>query len=574
MQTFTPTDNYNLPKVLAQFDTLTEALDYAAKGETGFNFYSSKCELQSSISYKELSNKAKKLSFNLMGKGIVKGDRVALLAITSPDFLISFFACQYCGAIPVPLPPPLAFGRKEAYIEQTIRQLTSSGASTFLVSSEYLSFIGSSIKNTTEIISFSEIKLFKSLDKEIQVLPNDLSYIQYSSGSTRSPKGVAISHKNVMSNCVGMNSGVGNKIGERAVSWLPFYHDLGLVGFMLGCMTSQTSVDYISPIDFAKRPLTWLKLIDKNKATFSYSPSFGYELCSRIQKSYQKLPDNIDLSTWRVAGIGGEMIKPKVIEEFGRIFSSFGFKKSAFNPSYGMAECVVGATFSKLNLGMQVDHISKKEMIERHYALNIPIDDEKNGRTFVICGRVIKHHSIEIRNERGDILTERHIGNIFLSGPSIMQGYFQDKEETNNIIKDSWYNTGDLGYLIGDDLVVVGRSKDLMIVNGKNYWPQDVEWAVEKIDGMRSGDVAAFTLYQDDIGDEPTVLVEFRKSLGWNMKKFSNVLRNQIVEMVGLHCKIILIPPRSLPKTTSGKLSRRKAKEHFIRGLIKPLALS
>ena len=154
-----------------------------------------------------------------------------------------------------------------------------------------------------------------------------------------------------------------------------------------------------------------------------------------------------------------------------------------------------------------------------------------------------------------------------------MQGYFQDEKETKDIIKDSWYNTGDLGYLIGDDLVVVGRSKDLMIVNGKNYWPQDVEWAVEKISGMRSGDAAAFTLYHDDNGDEPTVLVEFRKSLGLNIFDFSNLLSNQINEIVGLHCKVILIPPRSLPKTTSGKLSRRKAKEYFVRGIIKPLDL-
>ncbi len=574
MQTSTPTDNTDLPKILAQFDTLIEALDYASNGETGFNFYSSKCELETSLPYKELSARAKEVSCNLIGKGIIKGDRVALLAITSPDFLISFFACQYCGAIPVPLPPPLAFGRKEAYIEQTLRQLTSSGSRIFLVSDEYLSFIGSSIKNRVEIISFNDIKLSKSLHKEIKVLPDDLSYIQYSSGSTRSPKGVAITHKNVMSNCVGMNSGVGNKTGERAVSWLPFYHDLGLVGFMLGCMTSQTTVDYISPVDFAKRPLTWLKLIDKNKATFSYSPSFGYELCSRVQKSYKKLPDNIDLSSWRVAGIGGEMIKYKVIEEFGEIFSSFGFKGSSFTPSYGMAECVVGATFSKLGLGMQIDHISKKEMVNSHYAFNIPRHDEKNGRTFVICGRVIKDHHIEIRNDNGDVLKERYIGNIFLSGPSIMQGYFQDEKETKDTIKDSWYNTGDLGYLIGDDLVVVGRSKDLMIVNGKNYWPQDVEWAIEKISGMRSGDAAAFTLYDDEAGDEPTVLVEFRKSLGRDVFDFSNLLSNQINEIVGLNCKIILVPPRSLPKTTSGKLSRRKAKDYFVRGIIKPLVLS
>ena len=570
MQVPTPTQN-NLSKVFANFETLNDALDYASEGETGFNFYSSRCDLVSKLTYAELAIKAKENSFRMLGAGIVKGDRVALLAVTSPEFLIAFFACQYCGAIPVPLPPPMAFGRREAYIDQTSRQLSSSGAKMFLTPNEYISLIGEIAKDSIQVLTFDHIKLLPKIEKEVLVKSSDLSYIQYSSGSTRSPKGVAITHKNVMSNCIGMNAGVENKSGERAVSWLPFYHDLGLVGFMLGCLTSQTTVDYISPEDFAKRPLAWLKVIGLNKGTFSYSPSFGYELCSRVQQTSKKLSTEVDLSSWRVAGIGGEMIKPGVIKDFAKTFSTFGFEDKSFNPSYGMAECVVGATFSKPGSGMKLDHISKKDMVDKKQAINISNSDNKNGRSFVVCGRIIDHHFIEIRDDNGKILKERQVGNIYLSGPSIMVGYFEDKKATDEIIQDSWLNTGDLGYLNKDGLVVVGRAKDLMIVNGRNYWPQDVEWAVERIGGMRSGDVAAFTVQDDDGGEIPTILVEFKKSLKLDIHSFLKKVQKSIKEKVGLKCEVIFVTPRSLPKTTSGKLSRKKAKDDFINGIIKPL---
>ena len=570
MQVPTPTQN-NLSKVFADFETLNDALDYASEGETGFNFYSSRCDLVSKLTYTELAIKAKENSFRMLGAGIVKGDRVALLAVTSPEFLIAFFACQYCGAIPVPLPPPMAFGRREAYIDQTSRQLSSSGAKMFLAPIEYLSLIGEITKNSVQVLAFDHIKSLPKIEGEVLVKSSDLSYIQYSSGSTRSPKGVAITHKNVMSNCIGMNAGVENKSGERAVSWLPFYHDLGLVGFMLGCLTSQTTVDYISPEDFAKRPLAWLKVIGLNKGTFSYSPSFGYELCSRVQQTSNKLSSEVDLSSWRVAGIGGEMIKPGVIKDFAKTFSTFGFEDKSFNASYGMAECVVGATFSKPGSGMKLDHISKKDMVDKKQAINISSSDDKNGRSFVVCGRIIDNHFIEIRDDNGKTLKERQVGNICLSGPSIMVGYFKDKKATDEIIQDSWLNTGDLGYLNKDGLVVVGRAKDLMIVNGRNYWPQDVEWAVERIGGMRSGDVAAFTLQDDEGGEIPTVLVEFKKSLKLDIDIFLQTVRKSIQEKIGLKCEVIFVTPRSLPKTTSGKLSRKKAKNDFINGIIKPL---
>ena len=571
MKSPTPTDNPKLLKRLADFDTLIEALDYAAKGQTGFNFFSSRGDLTRILSFEELAVVARDVSQHFLGPDFSRGDRVAILANTNVDFLISFFACQYSGIIPVPVPPPTAFGRREAYTDQICQQILSSGAKLLLATDEFVPLLKEA---TQEISSFlvTTVDGLKNLPKSkltVKIEPENLSYIQYSSGSTRFPKGVAVSHRNLMANCVGMQKGVMNGKGVRAASWLPFYHDLGLVGFMMGCLSAQTTVDYLSPEDFAKRPLTWLGVIDRNRCTLSYSPSFGYELCCRRQLLSKKSLDGLDLSCWSVAGIGGDMIKPQVMEDFSKLFRVAGFSEASFNPSYGLAECVVGASFCIPGEGLTLDHIDKDKLMENRKAISLSDRYSSEGRTFVACGRVIDGHQIQIRDDEGKPLEERSVGSVFFSGPSVMEGYFNDPEATAQCIRGNWLDTGDLGYLASNNLYIVGRLKDIMIVNGRNFWPQDVEWAVEKLDGIRSGDVAAFTIEVDDGDEVPTVLVQFRKKDKQEAELFIEKVKIQIKGQVGLDCRVVLVYPRSLPKTTSGKLSRRKAKEGFLSGIIK-----
>jgi len=510
--------------------------------------------------------------------GLETGDRVALLASTTSDFLVLFFACQYAGFIPVPLPVPTAFGRREAYIQQISAQIKLSGSRILIGPEELMQ----SVKEETDM---SGLLLCGTRD-DIIALPcagaalrpggaNDLCYIQYSSGSTRFPIGVAVTNRSLMANCVGMNrDGVKIAVGDRCASWLPFYHDLGLVGFMLGVVTSQTSVDYLPTEDFARRPLTWLKMISQNQSTVSFAPSFGYELCARRAETIDSRTLDIDLSRWRVAGIGGEMIKPRVMLQFAQTFEPFGFSENAFCASYGLAESVVGVSFSIPGTGMQQDYISKKALAEEHRARVIPDDGSAVGRSFVKCGKVLPNHKVEIRDENGNALNDREIGRVFVWGPSVMQGYYDDAVATERAIIDGWLDTGDLGYFSKDELVIVGRAKDMMIVNGRNFWPQDIEWTVEHMDGVRSGDSAAITLTDDDGAEHPTILVQCRIGTADQRRSFSESIRSEVHDTVGLLCEVIMVPPRSLPKTSSGKLARSKAKANYEAGDITQLDLS
>ncbi|MGE4062561.1 MAG: fatty acyl-AMP ligase [Rhodospirillaceae bacterium] len=569
----TPSDTPGFTRRLADFATLSDALDYAAQSETGMNFYSARGILEIALPYRVLRDRAEDLGRRLVGLGIARGDRVALLAATEPDFLAMFFACQYAGAIPVPMPLPTAFGRREAYIEQIKGQLRSSGARMAVGPSEFLPLVQEAAAEfALMLIGTAQDVYDRAAPAAIltRAKTDDLSYIQYSSGSTRFPTGVMVTHASLMANCRAMTRyGVRNGIGDRGTSWLPFFHDMGLVGFMLGALTSQTSMDYLPTEDFARRPLTWLKLVSDNGGTVSYAPSFGYELCARRVTTMAEGSLDLDLSKWRIAGIGGEMIKPNVMQAFADAFRPYGFSDKAFCASYGLAECVLAVSFADAGHGMRLDHVDK-EALEAHRA--VPAAAGSAGaRTFVSCGKVLPEHRGEIRDELGNVLGERQVGRLFVQGPSVMRGYFNDDEASKAALIDGWLDTGDLAYWIGDELVIVGRAKDMMIINGRNVWPQDIEWTVEHLDGLRSGDSAAIVLPNADGSERPTVLVQCRPSSAEDRRKLQADVRAKVQDAVGILCDVILVPARSLPKTTSGKLARGRAKKMFEAGEITPI---
>jgi len=570
----TPTDNANLPKVLAEFDTLTAALDYAARGQTGFNFYSARGELAHVVPFRDLRERAVDHALRLSAAGVKPGERVALLAATAPDFLVHFFACQYAGIIPVPMPLPTAFGRREAYIAQIRNQILSATPRMIFGPADYLPLIQEAAAGAAlaHIGTYAEVAGWADTKGDLhKARADELSYIQYSSGSTRFPTGVCVTHDALMKNCSAMNYAVDNFAGERAMSWLPFFHDMGLVGFMLAVLTTQTSTDYLATEDFARRPLTWLKLMSENGGTMSYSPSFGYELCARRIQTMAEGSLGIDLSKWRVAGIGGEMIKPQVMKLFGETFAPYGFSPKAFNGSYGLAECVLGVSFSRPLTGMTLDHIAK-DGLATHKATPVPDDGSPVGRTFVGCGVIIKGHKVEIRDvDDGRVLGQREIGRVYFAGPSVMTGYYNNPDATAEALKDGWLDTGDLGYWLGEELFIVGRAKDMMIVNGRNVWPQDIEWTVEHMDGMRSGDSAAIVLTDSQGVETPTILVQCRPAGAEERAKIVADVKARVQEAVGIVCDVVLVAPRSLPKTTSGKLARGKAKTMFEAGEIAAL---
>jgi fatty-acyl-CoA synthase len=562
----TPT-GHELPFRAADFETLTQAMDYAAQGSTGFNFYTGRGAIYASIPYTELRQQAIELGRKLMGLGLNKGDRVALVAETNPEFVKFFYACQYSGLIPVALPASVKVGAHSTYVAQLQRLLEASHAEVAVASEGYLSFLREASEGL-DLRMVDQPEAFHQLPaNELplpDIYPQDIAYIQYTSGSTRFPRGVVIEHRTAMANLQGITQGLAINERDRFMSWLPLYHDMGLVGFVLIPMATQLSVDYLDTREFAMRPRQWLSLMTKSSATISFAPSFGYDLCARRVRDNDL--KNYDLSNWRVAGIGAEMIRPQTLEYFAELLAPCGFDKRAFLACYGMAECTLGVSFSPLNTGFTTHYVDSDQLSDNHRAVLMDENErEGRGRHFVNCGVPLPSYEVEIRDRDGNTLEDWHSGVIHLRGPSVMSGYFNLPEETSHALcGDGWLDTGDIGYSVDSVLTITGRKKDLIIIHGRNIWPQDLEHIAESQPEIRVGDALAFSA-PDHEGDELCVLVVQCRETDPNtrhnlVRRLTALLRMEM----SLDCYVELVPIHSLPRTSSGKLSRAKAQLDFI----------
>ena len=563
----TPTSNRSLPFNFGQFDTVIDGLEYAACGETGCNFYSVRGELVDRISYRDLRDQAVTLAKRLCNLGLPRGARVIVVAETMPYFHRFFFACQYAGLVPVPVPVPVSLGGKEAYVQRLRRMIQAADASLAVASADTIGLLREATADL-RLDFVATPDAFDRLPQADAIEParaDEPCYIQYSSGSTSAPKGVVISQRAITSNARGIIvHGLEVRQGDRCTSWLPLYHDMGLVGFCITPMLTQLSVDYLSTADFARRSLTWLQLISDNRGTLAFSPSFGYDLCVRRASNGAGAAAAFDLSCWRVAGIGGDMVRADVLERFAERFEAHQFDRTAFVPSYGLAESTLAVSFPAVAEEFQTDVIDLQLYEETGAA--VPANGSKRTRSFVICGRSMPDHGLEIRDRNGNRLPDRQVGRLMIKGPSVTHGYYRDPDLTRRILSDDgWLDTGDLGYTLDGSVVVTGRSKDLIICNGRNIWPQDIEWAVERLPDVRGGDVAAFSVDDDD-GERVVVVVQCR--LRDPAKRES--LRREVAAMVrmcaGIDCEVTLVGHRSLPMTSSGKLSRAAAKANYLSG--------
>lgn len=570
----TPTPNdCELPRIRAQFATFNDAIDYAARSRKGLNFHDMRGQLARVYPYSEMREDAHTMAYRMVAAGIKPKDRVALIAETSPDFAALFCACVYIGAWPVPLPLPTTFGGKESYIDQLAIQLQSSDPVVLIYPEE----IGDMASAAAERqgcsgISWQEFAKYDAPEIELpKASPDDICYLQYSSGSTRFPTGVAVTHKALLHNLYG--HAVSMQLGEndRCVSWLPWYHDMGLVGCFLSLIANQFSVDLLKPDAFARRPLAWLDMISRNPGnTASYSPTFGYDICARRISSQTNVAERFDLSRWRIAGNGADMIRPDVMQNFVNAFSDAGFKASAFTPSYGLAEAVLAVTVMPPGEGIKV------ELVEEERLSGTPRDLSRPARyrAIVNCGKTLPDMEVLIAGETGEAREDHQIGKVWCRGPSVMHSYFRNQEATDDCLVDGWLDTGDMGYTADGYLFIVGRAKDMIIINGKNHWPQDIEWAVEQLPGFNHGDIAAFALETENGEEAPAVLVHCRVSDPVERVKLREQIADKVRSVTGMSCVVELIPPRTLPRTSSGKLSRAKAKKLYLAGEIVPLELA
>ena len=560
----------DLPRRTADFATLGEALDYAASGRRGMNFHDARGTLVRAYPYAELRNDALANARRFVALGLKPGDRLALVAETGPEFAACFFGAVYAGVWPVPLPLPTSFGGRDAYVEQLKVMLTSSDPQLFLYPEDLADFAGDAARQLN--LQARNWESLGALAQSAADLPaadeNEIAYLQYSSGSTRFPHGVAVTHRALLDNLHAHGIATEVATTDRCISWLPWYHDMGLVGCMLSPLALQVSVDYLKTEDFARRPLAWLDLISRNPGTsLSYSPTFGYDICARRMSSQTKAADRFDLSRWRLAGNGADMIRPDVMQAFVDAFADAGFKATAFCPSYGLAEATLAVSIMPPGEGIRLELVEESQLSG---GSDSAPERPRRYRAIVNCGKPVKGMTVEIRNAGGKVLADREIGRVFTRGSSVMDGYFRDPEATEACLSDGWLDTGDMGYMSNGYIFIVGRAKDMIIINGKNHWPQDIEWAVEQLPGFKSGDIAAFAITGPSGEETPAVLVHCRVSDNEERGRLRDEIRERVKAITGLNPVVELVPPRTLPRTSSGKLARSKARNLYLSGDIVP----
>ena len=563
----------DLPRRFADFGTFGEALDYAARGVRGLNFHDPRGTLTRVYSYSEMRSDAIEVAYALIARGLKPGDRLALIAETGPEFAALFCGSVYAGLWPVPLPLPTSFGGKENYIEQLAVQLSSADPSLLVGPAEIAEMTAAAAaRQGCGHAVWTEITQAGAAPCALpQTQPDDICYLQYSSGSTRFPHGVAVTHRSLLSNLASHSHAMELEPQDRCISWLPWYHDMGLVGCFLSLIANQVSGDYLKTEDFARRPLAWLDLITRNQGTtISYSPTFGYDICARRISSQSPVADRFDLSRWRLAGNGADMIRPDVMQSFVNAFADARFRASAFLPSYGLAEATLAVTVMPPGEGIRVELVEEERLSGSPRDLSRPA----RYRAIVNCGKPVKDMEVVIRGENGQTLKDHQIGKVWCRGVSVMHSYFRDPEATEACLVDGWLDTGDMGYMAQGYLFIVGRAKDMIIINGKNHWPQDIEWAVEQLPGFNHGDIAAFSIEMENGEETPAVLVHCRISDPDKRIELRDQIRDKVRSITGMNCVVELVPPKSLPRTSSGKLSRAKAKKLYLSGEIAPFDLA
>jgi len=567
-QDLQPTETLNTqPQRLGDFETLTDALDYAATGTTGFNFYDARGTLKSVLTYRDLREKARNMSRRLASLGLQRGAHVAIIADTSPEFIILFFACRYAGLVPFAMPVPVNLGSHQIYVQQLRGMLNISNAAIAVANKEYISFLDEATADLASVRWTGTPEQLDTLDYSDEEIhkgqPDEIAYLQFTSGSTRRPQGVIITEKAVMSNLLGIvRHGLTIFPEDRCASWLPFYHDMGLIGLVLSPLVSQLSVDFLRTRDFAVRPIQWLRLISRNRCTIAFCPPFGLELCALRVRSADL--EGLDLSSWRVTGIGAEMIRPETLKNFAARFESVGFNAKAFLPCYGLAEASLAVTFSQIGNGLEVMNVDREILASKGIAVRVEADGRKRNE-FVNCGKALPDHKVSVVDEAGQPLPDMKVGRVMLQGPSVMSGYVNDPDTTQRILSpDNWLDTGDLGFISEGNLYLTGRHKDIIIINGRNIRAQDIEEIAEQQPEVRTRETSAFSVVDANGVLTVVLVIESRLSSVEERQSLISRLQRLVYSAFGVHCLVELVPPHTLPRTSSGKLSRAAACQGFL----------
>ena len=523
---------------------------------------------EQTISYAELDRESCTLAAGLIERGLAPGDRVAIMLPTEAAFFGAFFGVLYAGGVPVPIYPPFRRAQVEDHLRRQAGILRNAGASVLIIGSEIRN-VGQLMLGLAEDLRHVEtveaLSRAGAIEQPLPAGPDTIALIQYTSGSTGDPKGVVLTHANLLANIRAMGEALDASSSDVFVSWLPLYHDMGLIGAWLGALHYGVPTVIMPPLAFLADPGRWLRAMGRHRATLSAAPNFAFELCCKNVRDEDI--EGLDLSSLRMLVNGAEPVSPATIAHFAARFAKYGFPPNAMAPVYGLAENSVGLTFPPVGRGPIVDRV-QRSALSRDGRARTAQPEDATALEFVACGRPIAGHEVRIVDEAGVELPERTEGRLQFKGPSATRGYFRNEEKTKALFDGEWLESGDRAYIASGDVFITGRIKDMIIKAGRNIYPHELEELVGGLEGVRKGCVAAFPSTFDGADTERLVLlVETRLT---DPSKIE-ALRNRIIEVTKTQLdiapdEVVLAPPRTVPKTSSGKLRRSAARTLYESG--------
>jgi len=551
-------------------ETLVAALAHAAGSDKGVRFLDAAEGEGTRLAWAELLARARGVAGALQARGLARGERVALVLPTAPGFFDVFFGALLAGLVPVPLYPPVRLGRLDEYHERTAAMLRGCDARLVLSDRRLGRLLGRSLAAAGGPLGCVAVESLAPREPEpVAIAPDDLAFIQYSSGTTHAPKPVRLTHRQVLANVRAIREAIlaahpeGPDLEHVGVSWLPLYHDMGLVGGVFVGLSHSSELVLIPPELFVTRPAVWLRALSRFGGTTSPAPNFAYALCADRVRDEELA--GLDLSRWRVALNGAEPVTPGVLERFCERFAPAGFRAEALTPVYGLAEAALAVTFSDLRRPFSHASFERGALVREGVAR-----PAEAGQPLVGLGRALPGFGLRILDERGRELPERRLGRVWVSGPSLMQGYHGLPEATAEALRDGWLDTGDTGFLHEGELYLYGRAKDAIVIRGCNHAPQDVEQALDGLEGARAGCCAALGVLGER-GEELVVLVERAGGARGPDAALAERAARRVAERTGLvAARVLVLEPGTLPRTSSGKLRRAEARRRLLAGELDP----
>ncbi len=539
-------------------------------------------------SFQTIFEEATRRAAHLSARGVSKGDRVALVIPEPDEFVLTFLGAIFAGAVPVPMYPQLSFKNVDTY-HDTVAHITSASGAKLLVTTEATRpYVEPVLPRTPSVEALLTIDALTGPAPQapvVEVSEHDVCFLQFTSGSTSRPKGVVVTHGNLSHNSEAfMIHGLGKDSSiDKGVSWLPLFHDMGLIGFVIGPLFTDIPVVFLPTASFVRSPRIWLDTIHKHRGTITYAPNFAYALVAKRLKD--KDLSGLDLSCMRVTGCGAEPIQARTLRDFADKLAPAGFDPKSFLPSYGMAEATLATTFVQHGSGFVTDvvdagSLTRGEALSSSLEKNASGDSSELAQELVGCGAGFPGHDVAIVDEQGNRLGERQVGQITTTGPSICQGYYNEPELSEAAFRRredgrTWLFTGDLGYFAGGQLYICGRLKDIIIIRGRNFYPSDIEWVVSELPGVRRGNVVAFGVtvdaagrhVEDGTGEEQ--LVVCAEAFQSEAAGITEQIQQAVAAQIGLSVyRVEIVPQGALPRTSSGKPQRRKTRQMFLDGTL------